>query len=514
MLIFSKLKITIICFFALLAFYLALPTFLQKKLNQNTDNQSKILKIFANGAKANLGLDLQGGAQILLEVDDKSYLQEQLENILVDLKNEFYQEQFAILPVLSSNEIVFYNQSNYDNKKIKKIINKVAPNLDFKQEDSAFKMFFSDAEISKIKKKLGEQSIEIVRRRIDENGTKEPAIMMQGQNRILLQVPGIENNQQLKQVLGKTAKLTFHLLAEDNHYDSFQVNDASGRVYNLQSTAIITGDMLENATATYHEGKPAVSFSFNKIGAQKFAYITKKNLGKIFAVVLDNKIVTAPVINSPITNGSGVISGSFSTEEANQVALLLRAGALPTPLKIIEERVIGPSLGLDSIRNGKISAIAGVVLVAIFMVAFYGTFGVFANIALLVNLAIIIAVLALLGGTLTLPGIAGIILTIGMSVDANVLIFERIKEELNNKKSVFVAVEQGFSQAYRTILDSNITTLIITFFLYNFGNGSIKGFAITLSIGIMSSMFTAVLLTRMLIALWLRKYKPQKLALN
>jgi preprotein translocase subunit SecD len=510
MLIFSKLKITVICFFALLSVYLALPTFLQ----QNSNNTSKIWQFFVSGPKANLGLDLQGGAQILLEINDSNYLQEQLENILADLKTEFYQEQIAILPILSNNEIVFYNSNNFDNKKIKKIINKVAPNLDLKQENDAFKISFSSNEIAKIKKKLGEQSIEIVRKRIDENGTKEPVIAMQGQNRILLQVPGITDNQQIKQILGKTAKLTFHLLAENNHYDSFQISDGDGRIYNLQNTAIVTGDMLESATATYHEGKPAVAFSFNKIGTQKFADITKKNLGKIFAVVLDNKIVTAPVINTPITQGSGVISGSFSTEEASKVALLLRAGALPTPLNIIEERVIGPSLGLDSIKSGKISAVAGVVLVAIFMLLFYGIFGIFANIALVINLAIIIAVLAMLDGTLTLPGIAGIILTIGMSVDANVLIFERIKEELNHKKSVFIAVEQGFSQAYRTILDSNITTLIITFFLYNFGNGSIKGFSITLSIGIMSSMFTAVLFTRMLIALWLRKYKPHKLAIN
>jgi preprotein translocase subunit SecD len=505
MLFFSKTKIFFIAIIALLAVIFALPTFIY------SGQKSSVNTAFSSLPKVNLGLDLQGGAQILLEIEYQNYLQEQLNSILTELKNAFYEQQINILPIISNNQIIL-NSPNND--KINKILKQTAPNLDIKDNNQSLVLYFSDTAISNIKQKLSDQSIEIVRKRIDENGTKEPAIMKQGKDRILLQVPGVQDNQELKKILGKTAKLTFHLTAENNSYDSFQVNDRDGRVYNLQSKSILGGEMLKDAKATYHEGKPAVAFTFNNIGSHKFADITKKNIGKVFAIVLDNKVITAPVINTPITQGSGIISGSFTTEEAAEVALLLRAGALPTPLKVIEERIIGPSLGLESINSGKIAAIAGVIFVAVFMMLLYGTFGLFANIALLVNLCIIIAVLAMLDGTLTLPGIAGIILTIGMSVDANVLIFERIKEEIYHKKSVFACVEQGFSQAYRTILDSNLTTLIIAFFLYYFGNGSIKGFAITLSIGIMSSMFTAILFTRMMISIWLRKYKPQKLTLT
>ena len=292
-----------------------------------------------------------------------------------------------------------------------------------------------------------------------------------------------------------------------------QVYDNNGNNYSLKKEVILSGDLLVDAGATYHEGKPAVSFRFNSLGSRKFAQITQDNLGKIFAIVLDGKVITAPVINTVINQGSGVISGSFTTQEAGQVALLLRAGALPAPLTIVEERNVGPSLGSDSISSGKIASLVSLILIAIFMIIFYGTFGFIANIALFVNIAIIISFLSMIGATLTLPGIAGIVLTMGMSVDANVLIFERIKEELSSKKSVLASVEQGFSQAYRTILDSNLTTLIVAFFLYVFGNGSVKGFAVALSIGIMSSMFTAILLTRMLISIWLKRTKPKKLSL-
>jgi protein-export membrane protein SecD len=280
---------------------------------------------------------------------------------------------------------------------------------------------------------------------------------------------------------------------------------------------VLSGDLLIDAIPTYHEGEPAVAFRFNDLGSKKFAQITKDNIGKFLAIVLDGRVVTAPRINTVINQGSGVISGSFTTKETNEVALLLRAGALPAPLKIIEERTVGPSLGSDSVKSGTVAAVAGLFLVALFMVFFYGFFGFIADVAMLINIAAILAILSLLGATLTLPGIAGIVLTMGMSVDANVLIFERIKEEIREKKTAFVAVEQGFSQAYRTIMDSNITTLIVAFFLYAFGNGSIKGFAVTLSIGILSSMFTAIVLTRMMISIWLKSglknKKPKKLSL-
>jgi preprotein translocase subunit SecD len=512
MLIFSKLKIFIISSLCLLAIYFSLPTFL---LNNEIANKNSQLKSIIPNNKVNLGLDLQGGSQLLLEIDVASYISDQVEILKDETKNVFYEESIRTLVEKVDNKIIF-NITNEDEKQnAKKLIRKLSKQVEILEDNGQFQVYFSDGELKNIKQNLIKQSIEIVRRRVDENGTKEPTIIAQGDKRILLQVPGVQNSQELKEVLGKTAKMTFHLASNESSstFDSIQVFDNSGNSLLLNKEVILSGDLLVDASATYHEGKPAVAFRFNSLGSRKFAQITTDNIGKIFAIVLDGKVITAPVINTVINQGSGVISGNFTTQEAGQVALLLRAGALPAPLTVVEERSVGPSLGSDSISSGKIASVMSLVLIAIFMILFYGIFGFIANIALFVNIAIIISFLSMLGATLTLPGIAGIVLTMGMSVDANVLIFERIKEELSSKKSLLASVEQGFSQAYRTILDSNLTTLIVAFFLYVFGNGSVKGFAVTLSIGIMSSMFTAILLTRMLISIWLKKTRPKKLSL-
>ena len=512
MLIFSKLKIFIISSLCLLAIYFSLPTFL---LNNEIANKNSRLKSIIPNNKVNLGLDLQGGSQLLLEIDVASYISDQVEILKDETKNVFYEESIRTLVEKVDNKIVF-NITNEDEKQnAKKLIRKLSKQVEISEDNGQFQVYFSDGELKNIKQNLIKQSIEIVRRRIDENGTKEPTIIAQGDKRILLQVPGVQNSQELKEVLGKTAKMTFHLASNESSstFDSIQAFDNAGNSFLLNKEVILSGDLLVDASATYHEGKPAVAFRFNSLGSRKFAQITTDNIGKIFAIVLDGKVITAPVINTVINQGSGVISGNFTTQEAGQVAVLLRAGALPAPLTVVEERSVGPSLGSDSISSGKIASLMSLVLIAIFMILFYGIFGFIANIALFVNIAIIISFLSMLGATLTLPGIAGIVLTMGMSVDANVLIFERIKEELSSKKSLLASVEQGFSQAYRTILDSNLTTLIVAFFLYVFGNGSVKGFAVTLSIGIMSSMFTAILLTRMLISIWLKKTRPKKLSL-
>jgi len=512
MLVFSKIKIIFISFLCFLAIYFAIPTFLM-----NVDlKDSKIAKILPTN-KVNLGLDLRGGSQLLLEIDLDSYLKEQIAVLHGEIKNIFLEESIRAL-VEKSDQLIYYTLSNDEDKKTAlKAINKIAKGLDISSQDNKTIITFSKFEIEKIKTSLIKQSIEIIRRRIDENGTKEPTIIAQGDNRILLQVPGIQNSSELKNTLGKTAKMTFHLASNnDDIYtigNYFTAMDNQGNQFTLNNEILLSGDLLVDANATYHEGNPAVAFRFNSLGSRKFAQITQENIGKIFAIVLDGKVITAPMINTVINQGSGVITGTFTVSQANELALLLRAGALPAPLKIIEERSVGPSLGSDSIQNGKIATIAGFVLVAIFMIIFYGFFGVVANIALVVNIGIIISLLSMLSATLTLPGIAGIVLTMGMSVDANVLIFERIKEELQNKKSVLASIEQGFNQAYRTILDSNITTLIVAIFLYLFGNGSVKGFAVTLSIGITSSMFTAILLTRMIIAIWVKYNRPKKLSL-
>lgn len=489
------------------AIFFALPSFF---IGAKENSLSKYLP----DQKVNLGLDLQGGSQLTLEVDFDYYIKEQLANLRDEIRSSFRDESVRAIPELVGGKIIFTLADEEQIKAAKKLIRKLNGNVEISESSGQFQVYFTDAEMSQISQNLIKQSIEIIRRRIDENGTKEPTIQAQGNNRILLQVPGVQNSSELKSRLGKTAKMTFHFLAESAaDGEIMALYDAQGRQYPVKSEVVLSGDLLINANPTYHEGLPAVAFRFNAQGSKKFADITRDNVGKILAIVLDGRVVTAPRINGIINQGSGVISGSFTAVEAGEVALLLRAGALPTPLKIIEERTVGPSLGLDSIESGKISILVAVLMIGFCMVLFYGTFGMVANVAMLVNLAIIIAGLSMIGATLTLPGIAGIVLTMGMSVDANVLIFERIKEELREKKTILASVERGFDQAFRTIIDSNLTTLIVAFFLYMFGNGPVKGFAVTLSIGILSSMFTAILLSRMIIAVWLKKSRPKKLNL-
>ncbi len=518
MLYFSKVKIISIVTICLAALIFAAPSFIVK------NSQSPILKkleAILPSSKVNLGLDLQGGSQLMLEVDFDYYLKEQLNNLKDEIKSSFRTEAIHTLPSLDDNKIIFSLSDAEQIKSAKKIVKQISRRAEIKENSGNFEVYFTNEQIREIKQKLIGQSIEIVRRRIDESGTKEPIIQAQGENRILLQVPGVENSSELKSILGKTAKMTFHFVDEKSFSgegaiggpDTERLFDYEGRAYFIKKEIVLSGDMLIDASATYHEGQPAVAFRFNDAGSRKFAQITKDNIGRFFAIVLDGRVVTAPRINTVINQGSGVISGNFTTKEANEVALLLRAGALPAPLKVVEERTVGPSLGLDSIKSGSISIATGLVFVAAFMIFFYGFFGLVADIALIINIAIILAILALLGATLTLPGMAGIVLTMGMAVDANVLIFERIKEELREKKTILSSVEQGFSQAFRAIADSNITTLIVAFFLYAFGNGPIKGFAVTLSIGILASMFSAIILTRMIIAIWLKKRRPQKLNL-
>ncbi len=520
MLNFSKTKILLILLACFAAFAFAAPSFL---LHDKDTAANSVLAKFLPSNKVNLGLDLRGGSQLMLEVDFDSYLQERLANLKDEMKLSFREESVRTIPELVGGKVIFSLDDKDQQKAAKKLINKLSKKVDIDESDGKFAVYFSDSEILQMRQNLIRQSIEIIRRRIDESGTKEPTIQAQGDSRVLLQVPGVENSDEIKSILGKTAKMTFHFVADE----TFSANksqaalnprleavvDNEGRTYLIEKEVALSGDLLTDANPTYNENQPAVSFRFNEVGTRKFAKITAENVGKIFAIVLDGKVITAPRINSAINQGSGIISGNFDTKSANELALLLRAGALPAPLKIIEERSVGPSLGLDSIKHGAVASLAGLGLIAFFMILFYGFFGVIADIAMIVNIAIIISVLSLLGATLTLPGIAGIALTMGMSVDANVLIFERIKEELREKKSVFASVEQGFSQAFRTILDSNITTLIIALFLYTFGNGPVKGFAVTLSIGILSSMFSAIILARMLIAIWLKKTRPQKLNL-
>lgn len=516
MLHFSKIKITAIISICLLALLFAVPSLIGK--NPNSPILKKFKTILPDN-RINLGLDLRGGSQLMLEVDFDYYVAEQLGNLKNEIRKSFREESIRALPNVLRNKIVFILRDDEQHQSAKKVIKDLSDRVEVEIDDNRFEVYFSETRIQEMKRNLIQQSIEIVRRRVDETGTKEPTIQARGEDRILLQVPGVENSSELRSILGQTAKMTFHFV-DDQSFSKSSIGvldkdlerlfDGEGRGYLIKKEVILSGDLLIDANVTYHEGEPAVGFRFNAEGSRKFAQITRNNVGRLFAIVLDGKVVTAPRINSVIDQGSGIISGDFTTKEAGEVALLLRAGALPAPLAIIEERTVGPSLGLDSIKSGSISAIAGLIFVAIFMILFYGFFGLIANIAMVINIALILAVLSLLDATLTLPGIAGIVLTMGMAIDANVLIFERIKEELRAKKAILVGIEQGFHQAFRTIIDSNITALIVAFFLYAFGNGPVKGFAVTLSIGILASMFSAIVLTRMMIVIWVRKRGTRK----
>jgi protein-export membrane protein SecD len=369
-----------------------------------------------------------------------------------------------------------------------------------------------------------QQSIEIVRRRIDETGVNEPTIQRQGSDRILVQLPGVGDPDRVKRLLGKTAKMVFRMVdvspeaSETNVPPGSELLEADDerdptgrpRKWVVRKKVEVAGDNLIDAQPTYDQrnGQPVVNFRFDAVGAKRFAEVTKENVGRPFAIVLDDRVISAPVIREPILAGSGQISGNFTVQSANDLAVLLRAGALPAPLKILEERTVGPDLGADSIAAGRNATVIGFVLVMAYMVAGYGLFGIFANMALIANVFMLIGALSILQATLTLPGIAGILLTLGMAVDANVLINERIREETRIGKSPLAAMEAGFGRAFATILDSNLTTLLAMVILYALGSGPVRGFAVTISLGIATSMFTAILLARLLMMTWWRRRRP------
>lgn len=501
---FSKLKTAFILLLCLLLATLSLPNFVD----------SKYLPSFLN-RKVNYGLDLRGGVQLLLQVDFDSYVQEQM-NVTSDFIRKALREKGIRYTNMKAdkNKISFNLNDTETADSAKKIIYAIDRELELDIDSGRVNISYSDDKYDKLRTDLIDQTIEIIRHRIDETGTLEPSIQRQGRLGILLQTPGLYEPAQLRRVLGKTAKLTFHLVDEEA-----SVNEAlSGIIppgdrllpgdddenkawYVIKDKVVVAGDMLTNAQLSTEMGA-RVAFSFNTLGAKLFAEATSKNTGRRLAIVLDDKVISAPVINEPILGGSGSISGNFTVTSANELALLLRAGALPAPLSIAEEKVVGPSLGEDSIAFGKKSGAIAILAIVGFMVAIYGYLGIFASIAAIINLVFIIALMGIIQATLTMPGIAGIILTLGMAVDTNVLIFERIREELKINSTPQYAIKQGFTHAFATILDSNLTTLIAAFFLYMFGQGVIKGFAVTLTIGILSSMFTAITLTKLLIYYW------------
>ncbi len=464
----------------------------------------------------NLGLDLRGGAHLLYEVDIENVFGERAEMLADDFKSFAKEKKLSKIKTSVIERGVHVSLSNSDDVNVlKAMIRKSDFRLiiDMDTGGLGFNVTMDAAYVKEVQDQTISQVIEVVRRRIDELGTTEPVIARQGINRVIIQVPGADSAE-LRKLVGKTAQLGFHLAGatERKRYTdiSLPYADEPMRKMSIEKRAIITGDMLDNAQPSFNQsGQPVVSFRLNAVGARKFCSVTRKNVNKPFAIVLDNEIISAPVINEAICGGSGQISGGFDVKEAADLSLLLRAGALPADMEVVEERTVGPSLGADSVAAGKIASLIGLALVLVFMAISYGSFGLMANVALVINVALILALLSSLQATLTLPGIAGIVLTVGMAVDANVLIFERIKEEYANGRSAISSIDAGYSRAMGTIIDSNLTTLIAAIILFSFGTGPIKGFSVTLGIGIITSFFSAIMVTRLMVVLWIKKTKPK-----
>ena len=467
--------------------------------------------------KVNLGLDLQGGSYLLLEIDTKPLVNQKLQSKVLPIKKILKKNNIEFNNFLISSEKLSFKIENNTQDKFKNIffnkkenlINNFIPeynsfelDLDFNENIVIIK--FSNYGIVSLNNSALKQSIEIVRRRIDEVGTKEPSILQRGDKRILVELPGLDDPDRVKELLGKTAQLTFRLVSDDKEFGSEKlVISETGEELIINKRVVVSGDNLIDAQPQFdtQSNQPSVSFTLDRLGAQKFGKVTSQNVGKRLAIILDNVVISAPQIREAITAGSGNISGGFSFQEATDLALLLRSGALPTPITIVEERTVGPDLGKDSIRSGIISLLIGFILVIIFMLIKYKIFGLISNISLIANLLMLVGILTMLEATLTLPGIAGIILTVGMAVDSNVLIYERIREELKTEKSIIHAFDTGYNKAKITVIDANVTTLIAAIILFVFGSGPVKGFAVTLGIGISTTLFSAYFIARHLTSL-------------
>ncbi len=469
------------------------------------------------GRQINLGLDLQGGSYLLLEVATEVVVQERLEAIVDAARRDLREARIGYVGLgVEGGAAGFRVRNPADLARAVDIADRLEEGSEVTTTGERVEVRLTEATIQEIKVNAIQQSIEIVRRRVDETGTREPLIQRQGEERILIQLPGVDDPQRIKDLIGQTAKLTFHLVAVGADAGRAPpgtrvLPSVEGGDTVIQRRVMVSGENLVDAQPTFQDNQPVVSIRFDSAGGQRFGRATAENVGRPFAIALDGTVISAPVIREPILGGSAVISGRFSVQEVQDLSLLLRAGALPAPLTVLEERSVGPGLGADSIAAGQVAAVIGLILVLGFMIVTYGRFGLFANMALLFNIALIVGALSALQATLTLPGIAGIVLTIGMAVDANVLIFERVREEVDAGRSPINALDAGYARALTTIIDSNLTTLFAAVFLFALGSGPVKGFAVTLGIGILTSMFTAVMVTRMFVALWARRARPSVL---
>ena len=514
MLYFTKLRIIFIC---LISLFFILLTF-SNLFNFNNELFKK---------KINLGLDLQGGSYLLLEIDNSPVIEQKLQNLTITIKNYFKDKKIKIKNIKLIDQNLKFSVDDKFRQTILETFRDKESNLNpyyprFKshqlnitEEEGGFIVNYSKQGIVELKTSSQDQALEIVRRRIDEIGTNEPNILKRGNDRILVELPGLDDPMRIKSLLGKTANLTFRFVT-NNSEDSFgaeklKYEDTSEESI-VSKRIILSGDNLLDAQPRMNSetNETVVSFTLDRVGAKRFGKATSANIGKQLAIVLDGKIISAPVIRDTIASGSGQISGGFTFQSATDLALLLRSGALPAPLNIIEERTVGPDLGQDSISAVMIALIIGFALVIFFILIRYKIFGLITNIALIINLFILIGVLTIFEATLTLPGIAGIILTVGMAVDANVLIFERIKEELKNEKNNLIAFDSGYTKSKTAIIDANITTLLAAIILFFMGSGPIKGFSLTLGVGIFTTLFSVYFIARLLTVLYVSRNKDKE----
>ncbi len=529
--------------------FLALPNAFYTRVEQSNDAKAAIElgidtpEMQAEAAQwpnwlpsslVNLGLDLRGGAHLLAEVKVDDVYESRMEAMWPEIRDALRDERATVGTIRrqdSAPDEIRVRISQPEGmsralevvrglaRQVQTLTGAGATDIEARAEGDTIVVELSEAEKLASDDRTVRQSLEIIRRRIDEVGTREPTIQRQGADRILIQVPGIGSAGELKEIIGTTAQLTFNpVVGRGTDPDAIPgvgeklvpSIDEDGVYYTLDAAPVVTGEELVDAQPSFDQnGRPAVSFRFNTSGARKFGDYTLENIGAPFAIVLDDEVISAPVIQSHIPGGSGIITGNFTVEESTNLAVLLRAGALPAGLEFLEERTIGPELGQDSIDAGKVATIVAFVAVLVFMALSYGLFGIFANIALILNVGLLFGLLSLIGATLTLPGIAGIVLTVGMAVDANVLIFERIREELKSAKGPARAIELGYEKALSAILDANVTTFITATILFAMGSGPVRGFSITLGLGILTSVFTAIFVTRLMIVMWFERRRPK-----
>lgn len=515
---YSKIRAYFILAVVFLGIVFSIPNFLSKSTyNQLPDTVKEWFKPIT------LGLDLQGGSYLLMQVETNELIKEKLVSLSDGIRSTLREQKIRFSGLkIEGDTLSFKVLKSDDVASVKDIVRKqdTAP-LNIQSKGNELTVSYTPEAIDQFTRQAVTQSLEIVRRRIDELGTKEPQIQQQGADRIVIQLPGVQDPSEIKTLMGKTAKMSFHLVDEETTAmdaqmgkiapDSMLLNgDETGYIV-VKRAPVVGGEQLDSAKASYGEaGEPVVAFTFKSIGAKKFATATRENVGRRLAIVLDGRVISAPVINSPITGGSGIITGNFSVKSANDLALLLRSGALPAPLEVVEERVVGPGLGEDSIRAGTIACISSLLIVVAFMFYVYRLFGLFANIALLINATLLLSLLSILNATLTLPGLAGIALTLGMAIDANVLVFERMKEEISaGMSNPLNIINSGFQGSFSAILDGQLTTFFAALFLFWLGSGPVRGFGVTLGLGLVTTLFTAVFVTRFIILAWYHIKKPK-----